>query len=442
MKNLKTNIFFKIGIIIFLVLILLIPTSMVKSLIDEREYVQRDAIMEVSSKWGNGQTLSGPFISIPYDKYIKKFNKKDSVNEIIKVKEWAHFLPEKLEIVGQINPEKRYRGIYEVVVYETNLQFKGNFNNIDFKKFDVDKKDVHFDKATLSFGITDLKGIEKQIKLNWNNQTVFFNSGLTSKNIVSSGINASITIDKDSLTDYDFSTEIDLKGSQYLYFTPVGKTTDVKITSNWNTPSFTGAYLPDSRTINKDGFESNWNILHLNRNYPQEWIGSSFNIDDSAFGTDLLLPVDNYKKAYRVAKYAILFLALTFMTFFFVEILNKVFIHPIQYFLVGIALIIFYTLLLSFSEHITFNMAYILASILTLSMISLYTLAILKSKQIALLILGILLILYSFIFTIIQLEDYALLIGSLGLFTILGIVMYLSRKIDWYNIRLGNTEKE
>jgi inner membrane protein len=437
MKNLKTNIYFKVGIIFFLILILMIPTSMVESLIHEREGVQTKAIDEVSSKWGNGQTISGPFISIPFDKYIKRFNKKDSINEIIKLKEWAHFLPEELKIQGNIIPEKRYRGIYEVVVYESKLKIQGNFDNIDFKKLDIDKKDVHFDKATINIGINDLKGIEKQVTINWNNKDFSFNSGTSTKHIISSGINAVVPIRKDSITNYIFTTEIDLKGSQYLYFTPVGKTTDININSNWNTPSFTGMYLPDERTVSSTGFNSKWNILHLNRNYPQEWIGNDYGIDSSSFGTDLLLPVDNYKKSYRVARYAILFLVLTFITFFFVEIMSKVFIHPIQYLLVGIAIIVFYTLLLSISEHIKFNLAYIIASILTISLVSLYTISILKSKQIGLLIFGILLIMYSFIFTIIQLEDYALLIGSLGMFTILCIVMYYSRKIDWYNIKLG-----
>jgi len=437
MKNLKTNIYFKVGIIFFLILILMIPTSMVESLIHEREGVQTKAIDEVSSKWGNGQTISGPFISIPFDKYIKRFNKKDSINEIIKLKEWAHFLPEELKIQGNIIPEKRYRGIYEVVVYESKLKIQGNFDNIDFKKLDIDKKDVHFGKATINIGINDLKGIEKQVTINWNNKDFSFNSGTSTKHIISNGINAVVPIRKDSITNYIFTTEIDLKGSQYLYFTPVGKTTDININSNWNTPSFTGMYLPDERTVSSTGFNSKWNILHLNRNYPQEWIGNDYGIDSSSFGTDLLLPVDNYKKSYRVARYAILFLVLTFITFFFVEIMSKVFIHPIQYLLVGIAIIVFYTLLLSISEHIKFNLAYIIASILTISLVSLYTFSILKSKQIGLLIFGILLIMYSFIFTIIQLEDYALLIGSLGMFTILCIVMYYSRKIDWYNIKLG-----
>jgi inner membrane protein len=440
MKNLKSNIYFKVGIIFILILILLIPTSMVESLIHEREGIQTRSIEEVSSKWGNGQTISGPFISIPFDKYVNRFNKKDSINEIIKIKEWAHFLPEELKISGNIIPEKRYRGIYEVVVYESKLKIQGNFDNINFKKLDIDIKDVHFDKATINFGINDLKGIEKQVIINWNNKNISFNSGTSTNDIISSGINAVVPIRKDSLTNYIFTTEINLKGSQYLYFTPVGKTTDININSNWKTPSFTGMYLPDERTVSNKGFNASWNILHLNRNYPQEWIGNKYNIEPSSFGTDLLLPVDNYKKSYRVARYAILFLILTFITFFFVEIMRKVFIHPIQYLLVGIAIIVFYTLLLSISEHVKFNLAYIIASILTISLVSLYTIAILKSKQIGLLIFGILLIMYSFIFTIIQLEDYALLIGSLGMFTILCIVMYYSRKIDWYNIKLGTEE--
>lgn len=438
MKKLKNSIFFKVGIIFVLILLLLIPTTMVQDLIHERENVQQSAINEVSQKWSGGQTLAGPYLAIPYDKFIKQYSQKDSVYKVVKLREWLYYLPEKLDINGTIKPEKRHRGIYEVVVYESELKINGTFKPIDFAQFEIEEQNIHFDKATLNIGISDLKGIEKQINLKWNNSEVPFNSGTSTAHIVQSGINASVLIENKDSVLHQFSLEIDLKGSQYLYFMPVGKTTDVNLKSNWTTPSFTGTYLPDSREVSEKGFTANWNVLHLNRNYPQSWIGTQHNITYSYFGTDLLLPVDNYKKAYRVAKYAILFLTLTFMVFFFVEVLNKVFIHPIQYLLVGIAIVVFYTLLLSFSEHIAFNFAYILASILTLGLITSYTAAILKSKEIGLLIFGILFILYSFIFTIIQLENYALLIGSLGIFIILALVMYFSRKIDWYNIKIGD----
>jgi len=436
MKDLKNNLLFKIGVIIALILILLIPASMVKNLIHEREDVQLEAISEVSSKWGNGQTITGPYLSIPYDIYIKQYSAKDSAYKMMKYKKWMHFMPEKLNINGKIDPETRYRGIYQVVVYESKMNISGVFNKIDFKQFEISKDNIHFDKATLNIGISDLKGIEKQISVNWNDNKYLFNSGTSTKDIVINGVNADILLNKDS-SNYKFDLELDLKGSQNLFFTPIGKTTDVKMTSNWNSPSFTGTYLPDSREISEDGFSANWNILHLNRKYPQSWLGNKYAVDESVFGTNLRLPVDNYQKSYRVAKYAILFLLLTFLVFFFTEILNNVFIHPIQYLLVGIALIVFYSLLLAFSEHIKFNLAYIVSAILTLFLITGYVWASLKSKKIGLLILGILSIMYIFIFSIIQMEDYALLIGSIGIFIILGLVMYFSRKIDWHEIKLG-----
>ena len=437
MKNLKGNIFFKIAVIIVLILLLLIPASMVQDLIHEREQVQKSAITEVSEKWANRQTITGPYIAIPYDKFVRQTI--NHTEKVVKTRDWIYILPEELNINGKVDPNKRYRGIYEVVVYDSEFKLTGHFKPLNLDEFDIPKEQIHLDKATVNVGITDLKGIEKQVQLNWNSNKILFNSGVASTDIVQSGINAQVEDLNDSLdNNYNFNFEIELKGSQNLNFVPVGKTTDVTLTSNWNTPSFSGTYLPDKREITNEGFTANWNILNLNRNFPQLGTGHQYNLQESAFGTDLLLPVDNYKKSYRVARYAILFLALTFMVFFFVEVLNKVFIHPIQYLLVGIAIIVFYTLLLSFSEHIHFNLAYIISAVLTLSLITGYTSAILKSVKVGSLIMGILLVLYTFIFTIIQLEDFALLIGSIGVFLILAIVMYFSRKIDWYNIRIGS----
>lgn len=436
MKSLKTNIFFKIGIIVVIGLLLLIPTAMIRGLIHEREYTQQDAIREVSSKWGEEQTISGPYVSVPYFRYIKQYSKRDSVYKMVQIKENIHFLPTELNINGNISPERRYRGIYEIVVYNSKLNISGVFKNIKFADLDIPLKDIQFDKATISIGIDDLRGIEEQVSLNWNDDKFLFNPGTVTKDIIESGINSSVKISKNDSSLYEFSFDLDLKGSQLLYFVPVGEITDVTMTSSWNNPSFNGAFLPDSRSISDSGFTANWNILHLNRNFPQMWIGSNRYTSDSAFGIDLLLPVDNYQKSMRSIKYAILFIVFTFIVFFFVEVLNKIFIHPVQYILVGIALIVFYTLLLSVSEHLHYNLAFIVSAIATLLLIAGYVKAILKSNQLTLLISGILLVLYTFIFVIIQLQDYALLIGSIGIFIILGLVMYFSRKIDWYNIRM------
>lgn len=438
MKTSKNNLLLKTGLIVLIALLLLIPAVMIENLIYERENTQREAVLEVSSKWSTQQTLTGPVLSIPFMRYIKQYSIKDSSEKIVQIKDYMHFLPDELSIVGDLIPEKRYRGIYEVVVYNASIHFSGIFNSIDFKRFDIPMRDILFDKAFVSIGISDLRGIEKQVALNWNEESFVFNPGTVNTDFITSGINAEVPFDVNNKSTYNFFLDLNLKGSQLLHFIPVGKVTDLDLSSKWSTPSFNGAFLPDSRKVDENGFEAHWNILHLNRNFPQSWLGSTYTVQEAAFGVDLLLPVDNYQKATRTIKYAILFIALTFMVFFFVEILNKRFIHPIQYILVGFALIIFFSLLLALSEHVKFNLAYIISAIATLVLITAYVKAILKSNTLTLLISGILLILYSFIFVIIQLQDYALLIGSIGLFIILGLVMYFSRKIDWYNVGNDN----
>jgi len=438
MKNLKNNIYFKVGTIVLITLLLLIPASMIKNLIYERESTQDEAIREVSSKWAEEQTISGPFISIPYYRYVKEFSAKDSTEKVVQLKEYLHVLPSDLRINGKINPEKRYRGIYEIVVYNSKLDIAGSFSKIDLAALDINPAHILFDKAEFVVGINDLRGIEQQVDLSWNGSKVSFNPGVTSGDVVESGINALVKIQPGDSVSYNFDLSLDIKGSQLLYFTPVGKISDINLTSEWPNPSFNGAFLPDNREVSEAGFKANWNVLHLNRNFPQIWTGNRHSIGSSSFGIDLLLPVDNYQKSYRSIRYAILFIGFTFLVFFFIEVLNKIFIHPIQYILVGVALIVFYTLLLSISEHLNFNLAFILSAVATLLLVGGYVKAILRSAKLAYLILGILTVLYTFIFVIIQLQDYALLIGSIGVFIILGLVMYFSRKIDWFNLNLND----
>jgi inner membrane protein len=438
MRTLKNNIFFKVGAIVIITLLLLIPTSMIKFLILERETTQREAIREVSSKWAEQQTILGPFISIPYYKFAKEYSKKDSTEKIIQIKEFIHLLPTQLNITGNINPDKRNRGIYEIVVYNSKIEISGTFDNFDFSKFDIQKENILFTKVEFVVGIDDLRGLEEEVELIWNNERIPFSPGVSSNDVVNNGINALLSLNPYDSLRYNFNLSMDLRGSQLLYFTPVGKVTDITISSVWNNPSFNGAFLPDNREVTDKGFHASWNVLHLNRNYPQSWTGSRYSINESSFGIDLLLPVDNYQKSYRSIRYAILFIGFTFLVFFFIEVINKIFIHPIQYILVGVALVIFYTLLLSISEHLKFNLAFLVSALSTLILIAAYVRAILKSGKLTILISGILTVLYTFIFVIIQLQDYALLIGSIGVFIVLGLVMFLSRKIDWYNLNLND----
>lgn len=441
MYNLKNNIYFKIGTIVLIIFLLLIPTYMIKNLVNERESTQNNAILEVSSKWGNEQTISGPYISIPYLKNVKEKSNSGYADKVVQIKEYLHILPTQLNINGNINPEKRYRGIYEIVVYNSKINISGAFNSLDLSTLDIPLQNIQFNKAEFVVGINDMRGIEEQIDLTWNKDKVSFNPGVSSNDVVQSGINAGVTINPADSSTYNFNLTIDLKGSSRLYFTPVGKVSNISLTSEWPTPSFNGAFLPDQHKVSDKGFTANWKVLHLNRNYPQQWTSNQYNISSSEFGIDLKLPVDNYQKSYRTIQYAILFIGFTFLVFFFIEVLNKVFIHPIQYILVGVALIVFYTLLLSISEHLKYNLAFIVSALSTLLLIAGYVKAILKSNALTGLISGILTVLYTFIFVIIQLEDFALLIGSIGIFMILGLVMYFSRKIDWYNLKLGNNKE-
>jgi inner membrane protein len=201
----------------------------------------------------------------------------------------------------------------------------------------------------------------------------------------------------------------------------------------WPNPSFDGVFLPTKRDITESGFKAQWNILHYNRPFSQQWIEGDENVSDANFGVKFLIPVDQYQKSIRTAKYGQLIILLTFIALFMVEIMKKIRIRPFQYILIGSALIIYYTLLISFSEHVGYNIAYMLSSFATVTLISLYSLTFLETKKLSALLSFLLVFFYSFIFVIIQLQDYSLLLGSIGLFLIIAMVMYFSKNVKWYN---------
>jgi inner membrane protein len=421
-----------------LILLMLIPVSMVQDIIREREYRHQEAIREVSSKWGEAQVITGPVLTIPYYNYSKVYD-DDNKYKLVRSREFAHFLPEELGVNGTLEPKELSRGIYEIVVYNGTLNLEGVFNRPSFDEWEVKDSDIMWDDAQLTFGLTDLRGIQEKVTVEWSDTSIEFNPGVESSDVINSGISANVPLARnDSIGGgHQFRMSIQFNGSSSLYFTPIGKTTNVSLSSGWASPKFTGAFLPDDREVNKDGFNASWKVLHLNRPYPQSFRGAVRYMAESDFGVELIVPVDEYQKSMRSAKYAVMFITLTFLIFFFIQILNKVRIHPVQYLIVGLALCVFYTLLIALSEHMPFQWSYVIAAVSIISMITLYAHNIARNMNITMLILSILVILYLFIYTIIQLEDYALLMGSVGLFLVLAIIMYLSRKIDWYNIRTG-----
>jgi inner membrane protein len=440
----------------FLILLLLIPTAMIESLITERQGREAEAIREVSSKWGNSQSFIGPVLKVPFYKInkIEKVNEKGGKEiETEKKIKYAYFLPDKLDITGEVFPEKRNRGIYEIAVYRSQMKFKGNFSEIQYQNMNILPENIIWKDAKILLTLSDLRGLEEEVVLDWNGKKSNFSSGAeldieTNEPTLNktynvevqpkppiSGINTPILIENDGKTNNNFSFSINIKGSESMNLIPVGKTTEVSLKSNWPSPSFIGSFLPDKREVSEKGFSANWKVLHLNRDFPQYWTTTApASINSSAFGVKLISPNDNYQKSSRSAKYAILIISLTFLAFFFTEIVNAKKVHPFNYILIGIALCIFYTLLISISEFLTFNIAYIIATLMTIGLIFWYSKSIFGDKRPATIITLVMLTLYGFIFVIIQLEDTALLIGSIGLFIILAITMYVSRKIDWANV--------
>jgi inner membrane protein len=426
--KLKNSVGLRLFIIGVLSLVLLIPALMIQGLITEREQRRDSAVFEVSYKWGRPQVIAGPILTVPYKKLIK-----DEKGNLTPVVEYAHFLPEQLSIDAELFPEIRYRGIYEVILYNSKLQLRGNFAPLDFNQFSILAENILWKDSFLALGLGDLKGIREAVKIKFNDAEFIANPGIESKDVLEIGISVKPKLSASS-ERYEFAIDLDLNGSGTISFVPVGKETNVKISSQWGNPSFGGEFLPIERQVQSNHFNAEWKVLHLNRNYPQQWLGSRHKIMDSSFGVELLLPIDEYQKTMRTAKYAIMFIALTFLAFFLTEVLNKKAIHPIQYILIGLALILFYTLLLSFSEHIKFNSAYLLSSLAVIALVTAYTKSVLSNHLATAIIAGILIVLYGFLYIILQLQDHALLLGSVGLFIILAIVMYVTRKIDWFAI--------
>ena len=422
----------KAVVIAFLILLLLIPMFMIEDMISERGRTQTDAIAEVGQKWSLAQTITGPYINLKYP-ITQEDNgaKKVTMGNVT-------LLPDELSIDGQLSTEILRRGIYKVNVYQSELVIKGFFSSEELRKSNVDMDVLQYQRAAICLNLTDMRGLSEQVSITLNDSVYMFEPGMDGRGIESMGVHA--IVDLSALKDdrkLPYEMKIKLKGSQSIYFTPLGKTTRVALKANWNTPSFDGNYLPEKREITEKDFSAQWQVLNLNRNYPQVFINyqnaSIKDIQNSNFGVNLKMPVEQYQQSMRSTKYAILIILLTFTVIFFTEIMEKTRIHALQYLLDGLALCLFYSLLLSMSEHIGFSMAYLVASVLTIMLVGGYMLGIIKRKKPAFIMAGLLSALYIYVFILIQLETFALLAGSLGLFVILAMVMYFSKKIDWFN---------
>jgi inner membrane protein len=452
----QESITIKLVSIGFLVLILLIPASWIQDVMEERQLRAQDAIQEVSGKWSGSQTLAGAMLVIPY-KVIDKIERKDGTDYLERIEKY-YFLPETLEITGTVSPQILHRGIFDVSVYESSFSIKSIFANPDFAALNIAPELIQWKDAQMIFPVTDLRGISENPKFSVgskdkstepaNNIGVSVNKFIreintdeyaarlleeTGPEFSTSGITAKLNWK--SAEDFNGNTliTINLKGSQRINFVPAGKTTQVNLSGEWSNPSFDGEFLPEKREVTDKGFTASWQVLHYNRPFSQQWNTLDEKLSGYDFGIKLLIPVDQYQKSIRTAKYGQLIIFLTFVALFLVEITRKIRIHPFQYILIGVALIIYYTLLLSFSEQLGYNIAYWIATLATVGLVSFYAMSFLKTKSLIIQFTSLMMVFYSFIFVIILQQDFSLLLGSIGLFIIVAALMFFSRKVSWYS---------
>jgi inner membrane protein len=416
-----------------LILVMMIPTFFISNLVNEREERQKNVVAEVSAKWAGAQTLSGPFLYIPYK--IKTTAKDGKIEESV-MHYWL--LPEDLKVNGTVNHLIRPRSIYKVLLYRSVVETEGRFT-LKLPS-DILPETVIWKDVKLCYGLSDFKGIEERLSVNLNNTPIELTPGLPEDDIAENGLSANINLsDIDIDKDLNFNLQLKLKGSEVLHFIPLSGNSSYVLQSDWRSPSFDGNNLPAEREVGDSGFTAKWTFNKANLPFGTLLREVKFDPQTLAFGATLLEPADQYAKTNRSIKYAILFIGLTFSLFFIVELMQKKPMHPVQYTLIGLALVIFYTLLLSVSEFVVFDLSYLIASAATISLVTWYAGAHFKAWKPALILFAALFILYAFIFVLIRLEDTALLIGSVGLFIILAIAMYFSKRINWYGT---NQQKE
>jgi inner membrane protein len=447
---------FKMFFLFFLVLILLIPLKMVDSLIWERSKTADSAEADIMEAWGSELVAAGPVIAIPgiRTEEIRTRTERDGEKvDIIKNPFTLIMVPQKLNIATNFKTEIRKRGIFFFFFFYGDLAISGTFEPAQALSSLLPNEEISFNKAELIISLSSQKGIRKIDQAIWNAQgddvTLFFQPGNRGQNFASKvksldlkykynyksggGIYAALP-ELTADTKPNFNVVITIHGGRLVRFLPFGQDTHTDIAADWSSPSFQGSFLPGNSNIKDDSFDATWDINYLSRDIPLYWKTTSSGSDysDALFGVNFFRAIDTYSLNTRAVKYAILFLVVPFLTLFLFEILTKKRIHPVPYLLSGIANIIFYLLLLSLSEQIQFYLAYLIAAIATIIMLTLYSRTLLpswnKSWYMGLVITASYVLLYA----VLNAESYALLIGSVWAFAVVALVMFLTRKLNWY----------
>jgi inner membrane protein len=425
-----------------LTLLLLIPLGMVRSIVSERASRRGEVVNEIGTTWGGPQTVGGPVLTVPYT-----WVWTDSSGQPQRTTRRAHLLPKDLRFKAMLNTETKQRGIFDVVVYRTEVEVQGRFVRPDLSWIRPATATIEWGDATVSIGVSDPRALTRRADISWNGQTEPFTSGVADVGLFGTGVQAPARgLDAVKAgADIPFAFTLALNGTRDIRFLPAAEETTVDLTATWPHPSFLGGPLP-TWSATPQGFAAHWRVPDFGRPFAARWTCADVDSQRqqltaqshaAAFGVSLIQPVDIYQQGERAVKYAVLFLVLTFLVFFLWEVFSAVLLHPVQYALVGFALCLFYLLLVSISEHAGFDLAYGASALASTAVIGGYARAVLHGSRQAGSVAASLAGVYGFLYLLLRLEDYALLAGSVGLFIVLSIVMFITRRMNWYELKLG-----
>ena len=396
----KKNLFWqaalnKIVIVIALALLMLIPLHLIRNQVKDRSENPGQLLLEITHAWGTPQTFSGPWLSFTYQ----------VADDRDKISYTSSLYPDSLKYVVNTSTQNLHRSIYDVSVYTADMTIDGFFV--------LDDKIPSASKVELIFDMGDLKGIQ-------GNPSFILNGKALKIKSCAEGIKAEVTLDPGAREGdtLPFSVSMKVNGSQSIYFKPAANLTEVQMSSDYPDPSFNGDFLPVERELRPDGFTARWSVSQITL--------SSQSTD--SFGVKMTKPVTQYRQTERAIKYGLLIIFLVFIAGFVVEFISKKPINIIQYLVIGASLVLFYSVLLAFSDFLSFGIAYLIASVMTTVALGAYFVAIVKNKW-AYLLAGLVALAYAVIYVLLQMETYAFLVGTLILFVILCVIMFLTRNL-------------
>ncbi len=441
------NLLYKFLAIGGLMLLLLIPINMISGTVSERRSFSESVVQDIARSSSYSQTLFGPVLVVPYEKRVYTWELKEGGEQVKRESIYSgqfYFLPELMQLNSELQTEQRFRGIYSAHLYHADILLEASYNLPAHYGAEGKLEDYQFFTPYIALGISDIRGIENSLSLSVNGKNYPMAPGSQLK-LLGEGVHAVLTsLDQEQAQSLQLRLPLKLQGTSQFKLLPVGRETQVTIQSPWPHPSFIGDFLPQSPSVSDQGFSAQWQTSYFSTNFAEHF-NRCLNSNDCTelrqlnFGVNLIDPVNQYVKTHRAIKYALLFIVLTFAGFFLMEVLKNLQVHPVQYALVGLALALFYLLLLSLSEHIAFGLAYLAAASGCVLLIGFYLAAVLRSLSRSLVFSCCLATLYAMLYGLLAAEDYALLMGSLLLFALLGAFMLLTRGVDWYG--LGRGEK-